>query len=63
MKDRIDSWNNAEERRRLSMYLQAGRFRKESAASAMDDSVRIARIVFYCIAGAVFCTGAFFIIF
>lgn len=63
MRDRIDYRSNAAERRRLSMYLQAGRFRKAAVERSLDDSVRIARIIFYCIAGAVFCTGTFFIFF
>ena len=60
---RIDYQNSLEDRRALSLYLQAGRFRKKSGFQELDDPVKKRRLLLYCIAGLFFGVGLFFVLF
>lgn len=60
---KIDYQNSAEDRRLLSMYLQAGRFRKNSGIRDLEYPIKKRRVFLYCIAGILFCTGMFFVFF
>ena len=60
---RIDYLNSPEDRRILSMYLQAGEMRKKKGLEIQDPSVTRARFIFYCLAGLFLLTGLFFVFF
>ena len=59
---RIDYQNSPEDRRILSMYLQAGEMRKKRL-ELQDPSTARARFIFYCLAGLFLLTGLFFVLF
>ena len=60
---RIDYQNSLEDRRILSMYLQAGRCRKTEQLLGLEYPVRKARLILYCLAGVLFCIGLLFVFF
>lgn len=60
---RIDYRNSLEDRRVLSMYLQAGRYRKPEQLRGLEYSARKARLILYGLAGLLFGVGVFFVLF
>ncbi len=63
LRRRIDYQNSLEDRRALSMYLQAGKFRKNSSLQMLEYPVRKRRVLLYCIAGIFLGIGLFFVFF
>jgi len=60
---RIDYQNSLEDRRILSMYLQAGRYRKPEQYPGLEYPVRKARLILYGLAGLLFGIGLLFVFF
>ena len=60
---RIDYQNSEEDRRVLSMYLQAGRCRKTEQLIGLEYPVRKARLILYGLAGLLFGLGLLFVFF
>ena len=60
---RIDCRIGMAERKENSLYLPVGGLRRKNRLPELDDPVRRRRIILYCIAGAVFLTGLFFVFF
>ena len=58
-----DSENRAGDDRFLSMYLQVGNFRRKNQISDLDSGIRHRRFFLYFLAGILFCTGLFFVLF
>ncbi len=59
---RIDYQNSPEDRRILSMYLQAAEMRKKRLV-IQDPAAARARFIFYFLAGVFLLTGSFFVFF
>lgn len=61
--ERINYSGDQSERRRLTLYLQAGYFRKTSHFRSIDNSSVPVKSIFYFLAGSVFLTGMLFVLF
>jgi hypothetical protein len=61
--ERINYSGDRSERRRLTLYLHAGYFRKTSPFRSIDNSSVPVKGVFYFFAGCAFLTGLFFVLF
>ena len=59
----INYENRAEDDRFLSMYLQVGNYRRKNQINDLDSGIRRRRFFLYFLAGILFCTGLFFVLF
>ena len=60
---RIDAENHVGDDRFLSMYLQVGNFRRKNQIDDLDSKIKKKRVFLYCLTGACFAAGLFFVLF